>query len=139
MIKISAKGMILKIATTATPTTSLLGLRTIGFNQGAREQIDVTTHDSTVTKEHVDSGLRDTPEIGLTLIYDPADTIHELVRAAHAAGTLVYFTIVLPDTGAAAWACSGHVTQFEIPNRGVGDPLEANITLKAKVAETFTA
>lgn len=138
MAKISAKGMIVKHGTSATPTDVLANVRSVGFNQGARDQIDVTTHDSSVTMEHVDSGLRETPEIELTIIYDPANVGHEAIRAAHAAGTLYYLTVVLPDAGAAQWAASGHVTQFSIPSRGPKDALEANITFKAKVAETFT-
>lgn len=139
MAKISAKGIILKFGVTATPTDVVPGLRSIGINQGAREQIDVTTHDSTTTKEHVDSGLRETPDIEGVIVYDPANTVHEAIRAAHSAGTLCYATLVLPDAGAASWAASGHVTGFSIPSRAPGDPLEANFSFKANAADTFAA
>lgn len=136
--KISAKGTKLKIALTATPTTELTELQSIGLDQGERDQIDMTSHSSTVTEEFTDSGLRKTVGISGVIFYDPADTIHELLRAAHAAGTLVYATLVLPDAGNAQWACSGYVTAFSIPDRGPKDPLIANFAIKAKTAETFT-
>jgi len=138
-MKISAKGTILKFGLTATPLTSVTALQSIGFDQGNRDQIDVTTHDSATAMEHVDSGLRETPTIDGTIIYQPEDATHESIRAAHAAGTLIYATVILPDAGAAQWACSGHVTSFVIPARGPKDPLIANFSIKAKVVETFTA
>lgn len=139
MPKISAKGIIVKYGTSANPTNVLANVKTIGFNQGAREMIDVTTHDSTTSKQYVDGGLRETAEIELSLVYDPADTGAEALRGYHAAGTLCYIVVVLPDTGAAQWEAAGHITQFNIPARGVNDALEANITFKAKSVDTFTA
>jgi len=138
MAKISAKGAIIKHATTATPTVDLTQVRSISFNQGDREQIDTTTHDSTTTKEHVDSKLRETPTLEVTIIYDPAVAGHEAIRAAHAAGTLYYITLVLPDAGAAQWAMSGYITSFNIPAMTTNAALEATFSFKANVAETFT-
>jgi predicted secreted protein len=139
MIKISAKGTVLKVAITATPTTAVPGLQTIGLDLGDRDQIDVTTHDSTGTEEFVDSGLRKTPSIEGSLVYDPADTTQEILRAAHAAGTLVYFTLILPDAGNATWVMSGYVTRFKLPNLAVKAGLIADFALMAKVADSFTA
>ena len=124
MAKMSAKGAIIKHATTATPTVELTQVRSISFNQGDREQIDTTTHDSTTTKEHVDSKLRETPTLEMTLVYDPANVGHEAVRAAHAAGTLYYITLVLPDAGAAQWAMSGYVTAFNLPSLATNAALD---------------
>lgn len=138
MPKLSAKGMIIKHGTSATPTDALAQVKTIGFKQGDRELLDVTTHDSATTKDYIDSGLRDTPEISLQITYDPANAGHEAVRAAEAAGTTYYLTLVLPDAGAAQWALTGKVLSFDIPDRSPGDPLEATIRYKATSVDTFT-
>jgi hypothetical protein len=137
LVKISAKGLNIKHGTTASPSTLLTGVESVGINLGDVELIEVTTHDST-QREYVDSGLRDTPEIPIVLTYDPTDAGHEAIRAAHAARTLYYLTLTSPDTGAAAWACSGYFTRAEIPASGVRDALKLNLTYKVKSAETFT-
>lgn len=137
LVKISGKGLTVKHGATAAPTTSLTGLESLGFNPGDVELIEVTTHEST-QREYVDSGLRDTPEITGVIVYDPTDAGHEALRAAHAARTLYYLTVVLPDSGAAQWACSGYFTKFEIPSTSAKDALKANFTFKVKSAETFT-
>lgn len=137
LVKISGKGIKLKHGTSATPTTELGGIESVAFNPGDVELIEVTTHEST-QREYVDSGLRDTPEISGVILYDPTDTGHESLRAAHAARTLYYLTIILPDGGTAQWACSGYFTKFEIPSTGVREALKVNFTFKVKTAETFT-
>jgi hypothetical protein len=136
--KISAKGMILKFGATASPTTAVPFIDALGIDPGDRDHIDVTSHDSTTTMEHVDSGLRETPLITGSIFYDPTNAVHESIRAAHAAGTPIYATVVAPDTGAAAWACYGTVEQFKIPDRKPKDPLVANFAIKAMSADTFT-
>lgn len=137
LVKISGKGIKLKHGSTATPTTDLGGLDSVGFNPGDVELIETTTHEST-QREYVDSGLRDTPEITAVILYDPTDTGHEAIRAAHAARTLYFVTLVLPDAGTAQWACSGYFTKFEIPSTGPREALKVNFTFKVKTAETFT-
>lgn len=137
LVKISAKGLTIKHGTSAAPSTSLTGVDSVGINLGDVELLEVTTHEST-QREYVDSGLRDTPEIPLTLIYDPTDTGHEAIRAAHAARTLYYLTFVSPDSGTAQWACSGYFTRAEIPKSGVREALKLELNFKVKSAETFT-
>lgn len=136
--KISAKGSTVKHGASATPTTVLDGVETIGVNQGDRQMIDFTSHSSTVTMEYKDSGLRDTSEIEVAGFYDPDDTGWEAIRAAHAAGTLYYITVGWPSTGLPTWAASGYITRFNVPPAGARDALRANFTFKAITAETFT-
>lgn len=139
MAKFKAKGVVIKAALTATPTTLLTQEADVSFNIGDRSLIDVTTHDSTTTKDYIDSGLKETAELDITCEYDPAGTIHELIRAAHAAGTLVFLTLVLPDTGNAQWAMSGTVLSFNVPGLGTGSSLKMQFKFKAHGAETFSA
>jgi hypothetical protein len=137
LLKVSAKGLTIKHGSAATPTTLLTGVESLGINLGDVELIEVTTHEST-QREYVDGGLRDTPEIPITLTYDSADTGHEAIRAAHAARTLYYLTFVEPGAGAAQWACSGYFTRAEIPKSGVREALKLELNFKVKSAETFT-
>jgi hypothetical protein len=140
MAKIAAKGAIVKTGSSATPTTNLAQVRSVSVTVGEREMINVTTHDSTTTKEYIPALLRDTNQVEIEIAYDPANATHEDVRAAHAAGTKWYFTVVLPDAGAAQFAMSGYITAFSIspldPETGA---LMATISYRADTADTFTA
>lgn len=138
--KFAAKGAIAKYAATATPTTTIDNLLEISITVGSRGMINTTTHGSATTKDHMVEPLRETNEVSGKIMYDPADTIHELLRNHHSAGTLGYLTLVLPDTGAAQWAMSGNITQFSVPtlNPETGR-LEADFTFKAVTVDTFTA
>lgn len=137
--RIACKGAQLKYAATATPTNIIPGLRSVALTIGDRELINATCHDSTATKEYIAALLRDTAGIECTIAYDPAATAHEAIRAAQAAGTLHYLTIVLPDTGAAEWALSGYWLSFGMPTLNPETGLmESTLKFKASGAETFT-
>lgn len=139
MAKIAAKGAIVKTGAAATPTTNLTQVRSVALTIGERPMIDSTTHDSVTTKDYIPSPLRDTNQVEITIAYDPADATHEAVRAAHAAGTKWYFTVILPDAGAAQWAMSGFITNFSVPalNPDTG-LIESTITYRADTVDTFT-
>lgn len=138
MAKIAAKGTIVKVGAAPTPTTALPQIKEIGLVGGEREMIDVTTQDSTVTKETIPNPLRNLRAIELTLVYDPANSVHEAIRAAADAATLQYVTLVLPDAGAAQWAFSGYFTNFSMPTIGLDGALEVTCRFDAIAAETFT-
>lgn len=138
--KIAAKGAILKYAATASPITTIDNLVEVSLTVGPRGLINTTTHGSATTKDYIAEPLRDTNEISGKILYDPADTIHELMRSHHAAGTTGYMTIVLPDAGAAQWALSGVLTVFSIPSLNPeSGRLEVDFTFKAFTVDTFTA
>lgn len=136
--RIPAFGVTLKAAATATPTVVIPGMKDLAFAGGDREMIEGTTHDNTVTKTYVPHPLRDVRSLSFTIVYDPADTVHERIRAAHAAGTLEYITAVLPDAGSAQWAMSGYYTKFTLPSMGTDGLLESQLEFMAVSAETFT-
>lgn len=139
MAKIAAKGVIAKYAATATPTTAIAQLLELSLNIGDRGMINATTHDSTTTKDYIVEPLRDTNEVSGKICYDPANTVHELMRNHNASGTKGYLTVILPDAGAAQWDMSGYITRFGIPtlNPETGK-LEADFTFKADTVDTFT-
>lgn len=136
--RIAAFGVQIKHGTSATPTAVLGGLVSVSPKFGDRTLIDVTAHDATTTKAFIDSGLRDTVEFDGEILYDPADAGHEALRAAQAAGTVYYVTLIFPDAGAAQWVAVGYVTKFDVPSLGTTDAIKANFTFKAKSADTFT-
>lgn len=139
MAKIAAKGAIVKTGSSATPTTNLAQVRSVALTVGERPMIDSTTHDSASTKDYIAAPLRDTNQLEIVIAYDPAAATHEEIRAAHAAGTKWYFTLVLPDAGAAQWAMSGFITGFSVPalNPDTG-LIESTITYRADTVDTFT-
>lgn len=139
MAKFKAKGVIIKAALTSTPTTTVDQAADVSFNVGDRSLIDVTTHDSTTTKDYIDSGVRETAELDITCEYDPANAVHEIIRAAHGVGTLLYVTLILPDTGAAQWVMSGIVTSFNVPSASAGNSLKMQWKFKATSLDVFTA
>jgi hypothetical protein len=136
--KFAAKGAQVKVAATATPTNVLDGVKEVSVNGGTREMIDTTNHASTGTKQSIPNPLRDVRSLDVTIFYDPADTQHERIRAAHEAGTLEYQTFVFPDTGAAQYAMSGYITDWTVPTLGVDGALEVTYTFTANTAEVFT-
>jgi len=138
MAKYKAKGVIVKAGLSASPTAVASQMAEVSFNLGDRSLIDVTTHDTTNVKDYIDSGLRETPELDLTHVYDPDDAVHEIIRAAHAAGTLLYVTLILPNAGAAQWVLSGIVTSFNIPSAAPGGSLQMSWKFKATSVDSYT-
>jgi hypothetical protein len=139
MAKYATKGVIVKTGNAATPTTSLANVISAVFTPGKRDMIKVTTHDSTSTDEYIPRPLRDTGEGKIVIAWDPANSTHEDVRAAHAAGTKWYFTKVLPDSGAAQWAVSCYITDFQPGDFDAENGrMEATILFKADTVETYT-
>lgn len=137
--KNAAFGVTLKAAATASPTVVVPGLKEVSFNGGDRAMIDTTTHDDTVTKSAIPHPLRDLRSLGLTLAYDPADTVHERMRAAHAGKTKEYIDVILPDAGAATYSLSGYYTKWSLPTIGQDGMLEVAVEFMATTAETFAA
>lgn len=136
--KYAAKGTKVLAGAAATPTTEVPAIKEVALTGGDREMIDVTNQQSSGTEESIPNPLRKIRQIEVTLFYDPADTVHERLRAAHANATLEYQTLVLPDTGAAQWAFSGYITAFTVPTLGVTGALEATYTFVASASEGFT-
>lgn len=138
--KTAAKGWVAKYAATATPITTIDNVRSVRPAGGSREMLNATTHGSTTTKQYIPANLRDTNEVMLRYIYDPADTIHELVRSHWSAGTKGYLTLVAPDTGQANFIHAGYWTSWEIvdqdPENGL---LEVEATFKADDVDSFSA
>lgn len=139
MAKFAAKGVVVKSGNAATPTQTLPGVKSVSIDTGERPMIDVTTHDSTGSKDYVAGALKDTLTAEIELVFDPTSTYHDELVDAHLAGTKWYFTFILPDSGAASFAASGYITNVSVPTL---DPdtgsLMATVSYKADSAVTYT-
>jgi predicted secreted protein len=140
MAKFKAKGLIVKIGASNPPTTAVAQLGDSTLNLGEREAaVDVTTHDnSTGTVELMDIGFKTPLSFEGEIIWDPADTVHEVMRAAHDAGTLLYILVILPDTGAAQFIAQVRVKGISAP-LPVKGKLSANVSIEGMASTTFTA
>lgn len=136
MPKYAAKGTKLQITITST-LTDIPALRDISLGVGQADLLDATTHDSSGSFREFINGFKDSDEATYTIVYDPANAVHEAIRAAHG-GASVAFALVLPDAGNATFAFSALVRTFTV-NAPVDGILEASFTLKPTGAITFTA
>lgn len=137
--KNTAFGVSIKAGAAASPTNLVAGIKDVAFDGGDRVMVDSTTHDNTVTRSSIPHPLRSLRTLQVTMAYDPSDTNHERMRAAHAGKTLEYQTLVLPDSTGAMWAMSGYITKFALPTMGLDGMLEVSYVFSAVAAETFTA
>lgn len=106
---------------------------------GEREGlVDVTTHDnSTGTTDQLDVGFKAPMSYTGEILWDPANTQHELLRSALEAGTELFMRFILPDAGAAQWDAKVRVKSMSSP-APVKGKLSANISLEGVGASTFT-
>ncbi len=140
MAKFKSKGTIAKIGAANPPTTAIVQLGDGTLNLGEREgALDVTTHDNTTgTSDMLDNGFKSPMSYDGEILWDPADAVHEVIRAAEEAGTLLYFLLIVPDTGNAQVICQVRVKSMSVPVPVKGK-LSANISIEGMTALTFTA
>ena len=107
----------------------------------AADTIDATTHDSASAFEDVVIGIIRTGEIGMDIVYDPADDTHDatggnglLTRLNNK--TKTNFSLIFPDTATTTWALDGFVTSFE-PGAPHDDKLSAAVTVKVTGVPTL--
>jgi len=141
MAKYAAKGTLVYFATANPPTTqSVLGIEDVEIDLGERDPLlDMTTHDnSTGVREKQDNGLKQPAKLTLSILYDPADAVHEDLRGAEQTYAAKYVKLTLPDSGAASWVGACRVASFVI-----GAPVDGKLTARVVIdligAFTFTA
>lgn len=140
MAKFKTKGLQARIGASASPTTLIVALGDSTLELGERDAlINATTHDtSTGTHEFLDPGFKSPASFSGEMLYDPADAVHEVIRAAHDAGTTLYLKLTLPDTGAAIFEFTVRVRNLSLPLPVMGK-LSLNVTLEGLAGTTFTA
>lgn len=140
MAKYKSKGIVAKIGAANPPTTAIIQLGDGTLDLGEREgALDVTTHDNgSGTVELLDNGFKTPMSYQGEILWDPADAVHEVMRAAQEAGTALYFLLILTDAGAAQFLCPCRVKSISAP-LPVKGKLSANISVEGMGALTFTA
>jgi hypothetical protein len=140
MAKFKTKGLVAKIGAVNPPTTTVIQMGDSTLDLGERDAlINATTHDtSTGTHEFLDPGFKAPASYSGELLYDPADSVHEVIRAAHAAGTTMFLLLTLPDAGNAEFLFSGRVRNLSLPLPVMGK-LSMNVDFEGIAATTFTA
>jgi hypothetical protein len=140
MAKFKTKGLVFKFESANPPTVVIAQLGDGTLNLGEREALlDTTSHDnSTGETEHLDNGFKAPWSFDAEIFFDPANTGHEALRAAHASpNTSDRGMIVLPDTGAAQITGPVRIKSMTIPVpvKGV---LKANISVEGLSAGTYS-
>ena len=139
MAKFKTKGFGLKLGASNPPTTAVTQLGDSTVDLGDRDAaINVTTHDTSGgVHELLDPGFKSPIKLSGEVLYDPADTVHEVLVAAHEAGTLLYFLATLPDTGAETFLAQCRVQSVSMPLPVMGK-LAINVVLEGMAATTRT-
>ena len=136
MARVKAKGIILKYGDSASPSTTIPQKADISYDAGSWDMLDGTNHDSGSTKVK-EPGLKEPPSLNVNVLLDPGDTAHAWLVSANDSGALKYFTLVLPDTGAAQFVLSGYVQTLSITGP-VNDYLKASFTIICAAAAVFS-
>lgn len=134
MSEIAAKGTQFQIGDGGGPETftTIAQVRDITGPGLSVDTIDTSHHATTNGWRTKLAGLKDGGDVGLELLFDPAETTHGDVSGGLLddmnAGTLRNFKIIFPDTGATEWDIAGIVTGFE-PSAPHDGALTASVTI----------
>jgi hypothetical protein len=125
---IPAQGTELKLgAGSPLSYTKIAEVNSISGPGGSVSVIDVTDL-SSAAKEKM-AGLNDNGQISFECNFIPSNTQHAALVAAKAAGTILKFQLVFPDTGSTTWSFDGFVVSLP-PSFGVDGVLKASITIE---------
>lgn len=138
MAKNPGHGTIVKHGTSVSPTDVLANVKSIKIDAGEYGEIDVTTLDSATVEDWLLTPLRKCDGLRIVIEWDPALAGHEAIRAAYAAKTTYYFTVVFNEAGAAQYAFVGKLLAFTPEEIDAGSSLRATIVFKANAASTYT-
>jgi len=103
----------------------------------ANPELDTTDLDSTVRTFR--PTVPDYGEFNFKMNHDPADSQHQALLTAFAAGTVISWTVTLADAGNATYAFSGFIKGYDLGNLVVDNKSEATVTVKLTGSVTFTA
>lgn len=85
-------GVVFKIGTTSTPSTTIADVFEVNPPKMSREAIDVTTHDSAGgAMQFIPDGSYDPGELTVQMLYTAASASDTAIQTAFSAGTNYYF------------------------------------------------
>lgn len=102
-------------------------IKTLGGPDGSSPLIDVTDLDSTA-KEYL-LGLKDEGSFSLGIMYIPANSVHQTLRAAFNNSTTMQFRMTFSDAGTTVWEFTGLVQNFPMSG-AVDEVIAATVTIK---------
>lgn len=131
MAKYAAKGAILAVNTVALPTTytTIPGVKDFTLALGSPDQIEVTSHDSSGGYKEYVSGLMESKEITVPIVWDGANAQHAALLAALQASTTLGYKITGKEATPKTYTFNANITGLDI-SWEVHGAQEATLTLK---------
>jgi predicted secreted protein len=115
------------------PIVTVASVKSISGPKLSAEQLDVTTHDSASSYREFVASFKDSGDVQITVVFDPAEASHGSstgLLSLFESGAKTAFKITFHSTPASNLSFSGIVTGFEWSNQEVNSILEASITIK---------
>lgn len=138
--KYAAKGATIEhggAASGAESYAAIDAVQALGVPSDTADLLDASSHDSPSGRKEYVNGLIDSDDLSISIIYDSADAVHELLRAA-AGGVAQHFRITLNGPASnTIHTFDALVTGFNIdlPHDGL---TTATVTLKRTGADAVT-
>jgi len=131
--KYSAKGAIISVGGTA-----IDGVQSLSIPSDSVDLIDVSSHSSANARREFVSGMIDSDDLSITLIYDSADAVHETLRTAPGGAALSFVITLAGGLSNDIHTFSALVTGFAIDLAYDGAET-ATVTIKRTGADTVTS
>ena len=111
----------------------------IGDFGGSRDDLDITTHDTSGNADEFMAGMIHGGEFTVLGYLDAGDTSGQIaaIGTDFGAGTKSTYTITLPNSEASTWAFTGHVKTYRVTPELKG-AIRISITFKISGAPVWT-
>lgn len=134
MAKLAAKGTVLAYESATSTYTTIPGVQDFDLPVvGSRDEIDVTSHDSSGDYEETVLGIIRTQEISVPMVWDGTNAHHAAMLAHAQAGTSENFKVTAKDTKTYSFAAYVKAVNISFPVNGAQT---ATMTLKVTGAIT---
>ena len=135
---LTSYGVVFKIGTTSTPSTTIADVLEVGPPKTTRDAVDVTTHGSANgIMEAIPDGVSDPGEISVQMLYTAASATDTAILTAFSAGTLYYFQWTAKSaSGTKTFTTQGVITEYgadPLPVKG-----KQTATMKVKLSGAVT-
>jgi len=132
---LDSQGMVIQWGSDASPQvwSTIPEVTEISGPGGQANEIDVTDLSSSAKEFRM--GLQDEGQISLSMLWLPANTVHNNIRTDRANQTLRTFRITFTDSPQTNWVFTAYVLGIEVSN-AVDDVTRATVTLRVSGAIT---
>lgn len=130
---LDSQGMVIQWGSDASPQvwSTIPEVTEISGPGGQANEIDVTDLSSSAKEFRM--GLQDEGQISLSMLWLPANTVHNNLRTDRANQTLRTFRITFTDSPQTEWVFTAFVLGIEVSN-AVDDVTRATVTLRVSDA-----